>query len=42
MKVEATEAECYHRRHHTADTGGCLFTAMEKSTGAMVGAGGPE
>lgn len=40
MKVEATEVEHYHRRrHHIADSGDwCLFTAMEKSTGAMGGA----
>lgn len=38
MKVGATAAECYRRRHRIADTAGCLFTAIKKSIGAMGGA----
>lgn len=38
MKIEAKEAECYRCHHHILDTGGCLFTAIEQSTGAMGGA----
>lgn len=42
MKVEATEAECYCCHRHIVDTGGCLFTAMEKSTAGAVLAGADE